>query len=271
MNLAIEGGQQTSPGPIVLFGSGETSTSGQKAFDVLFRRMTASPKVSLLETPAGFEPNSDLVIRRVAEFIEHHLQNFTPRVEIIAARSRNTRYSPDNPEIVGPMLDADLVFMGPGSPSYTIRQLRGSLAWQVLIARHYLGATLALASAATIAVSRYALPVYEIYKVGEDLHWKEGLDLFGLYGMPLVFIPHWNNTDGGEDLDTSRCFMGRGRFDRLMDILPVGVSVLGIDEHTALIIDMELQECQVVGSGGVTILHMDHEAARAKDTVDPAE
>ncbi len=81
------------------------------------------------------------------------------------------------------MLNADLIFMGPGSPSYAIRQLRDSLAWYYLIARHRLGAVLALASAATVAFSACALPVYEIYKVGEDLHWIEGLDFFKLYGL----------------------------------------------------------------------------------------
>jgi hypothetical protein len=67
---------------------------------------------------------------------------------------------------------------------------------------------LAFASAASIAVGRYALPVYEIYKVGADLHWVDGLDLFRVFGWELAIVPHWNNREGGDDLDTSRCFMG---------------------------------------------------------------
>ena len=116
-----------------------------------------------------------------------------------------------------------------------------------------------LASAATVAISTFALPVYEIYKVGEDLHWKEGLDLFGLYGLPLVFIPHWNNREGGDELDTSRCFMGQKRFARLMEMLPAGLTVLGIDEKTALIMDLELGICRVAGLGGVTLIHTGHQ------------
>jgi hypothetical protein len=243
------------PGLIVLFGSGETSSSGQKVFNFVFQSLSSSPRVALLETPAGFELNSARVIDRVKTFLLHHLQNYDPEITVIPARKRGTNYSPDDPAIVYPLLEADLIFMGPGSPSYAIRQLRDSLAWYYMLARHRLGAAIVLASAATIAVGAYSLPVYEIYKVGEDLHWKKGLDLFALYGMPLVFIPHWNNNEGGSELDTSRCFMGKERFAELMQTLPSELTVIGIDEHTALVIDPQKRECHVLGAGGVTLLH----------------
>lgn len=246
------------PGPVVLFGSGETSPSGRKVFDRVLRELPHPPRLALLETPAGFELNSDRVIGRVADFIRRRLQNYQPRVVAVPARKRGTDFSPDDPRIVAPLLEADLIFMGPGSPSYAVRQLRDSLAWHYLLTRHRLGAALALASAATIAVSAYALPVYEIYKVGEELHWKQGLDFFGLYGLPLVFIPHWNNNDGGQELDTSRCFMGQPRFAELMALLPPDLSVLGIDEKTALIMDLGAGICRVVGLGGVTLIHTGH-------------
>jgi cyanophycinase-like exopeptidase len=246
------------PGQIILFGSGETSPTGRKIFDQVFHTIPQSPRLALLETPAGFELNSHQVISRVGDFFTHRLQNYSPEVEIIPARKRGTQYSPDNPEIVEPLLDADLIFMGPGSPSYAIRQLRDSLAWYYLIARHRLGATLALASAATVAFSACALPVYEIYKAGEDIHWIAGLDFFKLYGLELVFIPHWNNNEGGAELDTSRCFMGKERFIHLMDMLPENMTIIGLDEKTALIIDPSRSECRVMGLGKATLIHTGH-------------
>jgi len=69
---------QSIPGPIVLFGSGETSPSGQKVFDQVFRRLPPNPRIGLLETPAGFELNSTQVIGRVGDFLKHNLQNFNP-------------------------------------------------------------------------------------------------------------------------------------------------------------------------------------------------
>ncbi len=242
-------------GRVVLLGSGETSPSGRKAFEEVFRRFDHPPRVALLETPAGFEVNSAQVIGRVADFLRHHLQNYRPQIEIVAARKKGTTFSPDSEEIIQPLWQAEVIFMGPGSPTYAARQLKDSLAYHVLIARHYLGADLVLASAATIAMSRFALPVYEIYKVGEDLHWKEGLDFFGLYGLPIVFIPHWNNAEGGSELDTSRCFMGRERFAQLIHCLPERSLIIGIDERTALFLDLASMSGRVFGQGGVTLIH----------------
>jgi hypothetical protein len=253
------------PGLIVLFGSGETSPSGRKIFDGILRLLPQSPRIALLETPAGFELNSHQVINRVGDFFIHRLQNYSPQVEVIPARKRGTPLSPDEPDIVAPLLKADMIFMGPGSPSYAVRQLSGSLAWYYLVARHRCGTALALASAATIAFSAYALPVYEIYKVGEDLHWIEGLDFFGLYGMKLVLIPHWNNQEGGTDLDTSRCFMGQERFAILMEMLPGEITVVGLDEKTALIIYPSRCECRVSGLGKITLLHTGHKHIHANN------
>jgi len=250
---------QPSPGPIVLFGSGETSPSAQKVFDYILRGMPASPQIALLETPAGFELNSAQVIGRIGDFLSHNLQNYHPRIEIVPARAKGSAFSPDDPGIVAPLLSADMIFMGPGSPTYAVRQLEDSLAWHTLQARHRLGAVLVFASAAVIAISRYALPVYEIYKVGEDLHWKPGLDLLGQYDLPLVFIPHWNNHDGGAELDTSRCFMGQRRFASLMAQLPTGLTVMGIEENTALILEPAIGEGRVIGAGGVTLIHTGHD------------
>jgi len=255
--------REYSPGPIVLFGSGETSPSGRKIFESVFRRLPEGPLVALLETPAGFELNSSEVIGRVGDFIAHRLRNYRPQVVIIPARKRGTEFSPEHPAIVEPVYSADMIFMGPGSPTYAVRQLKGSLAWGAILARHRLGAALVLASAAVVAISAYALPVYEIYKVGEELHWKQGLNLFSHYGLRLVFVPHWNNNDGGQALDTSRCFMGWARFSRLIELLPPNLTIIGIDEKTGLVIDPRTGECEVVGLGGVTLIHtgQPHEGA----------
>jgi cyanophycinase-like exopeptidase len=240
------------PGPIALFGSGETSPSGRRIFDQTFKRLPMSPRVALLETPAGFELNSAQVVGKVDNFLRQRLINYNPQTVVIPARKRGTAFSPDDPEITAPLLESDLIFMGPGSPTYTVRQLVNSRAWDYLLARHRLGGALALASAAAIAISSQMLPVYEIYKVGEDIHWKPGLDLLAPFGLSLVVIPHWNNQDGGDELDTSRCFIGQARFDPLVEMLPAGQTVVGIDERTGLLIDFESGECIVMGSGEVT-------------------
>ncbi|MGC8788264.1 MAG: CysS/YqeB C-terminal domain-containing protein [Anaerolineae bacterium] len=244
---------QTQPGLVILFSSGETSASGRRVYDWLFRRLSPPIRVAVLETPAGFQPNSALVAQKVADFLRHRLQNYRPQVMVIPARKRDTPFSPDDPQIVAPLLHSNVIFLGPGSPTYAVRQLKDSLAWYTLLARHRLGATIVFASAATIAASVYALPVYEIYKVGADLYWHPGLDFFGPFGLRLVFVSHWDNKEGGAELDTSRAFVGQVRFEQLRALLPTGVKVIGIDEHTALILDLNAQICQVKGCGGVTV------------------
>ncbi len=114
------------------------------------------------------------------------------------------------------------------------------------------GGCLVAASAAALTVGRFTLPVYEIYKVGQDLHWVDGLDLLGRFGLNLVVVPHWNNAEGGTH-DTRFCFMGATRFDALAAMLPQGVPVLGLDEHTACILDLATDQAEVKGIGGITL------------------
>lgn len=257
------------PGLVVLFGSGETLPVGQKVFDWLFRRLMTPLRVAILETPAGFELNSERVAGRIGEFLERHLQNYQPEVTLVPARRRGTPFSPDLPEIAGQLVDADVSFLGPGSPTYAVRQLRDSLTWHTLQAVHRLGAAVVMASAAVVAASSHTLPVYEIYKAGHDLHWQEGLGFFEHYGLRLVFVPHWNNRDGGSELDTSRCYMGQARFDELLKLLPAGALVVGIDELTALAVDLAGGACHVLGLGGVTLLSGDDERRFETGTVLP--
>jgi hypothetical protein len=241
-------------GRIAFLGSGETSLAGGRIFESLARLITDPLRIAVMETTAGFELNSFQVAGRVAEFLQTRLQNYKPTIDVIPARKKGTKFSPDNPEIIKPLLSANLIFMGPGSPSYAVRQLKDSLAWDIIRARHRLGATLVFASAATISVGAWALPVYEVYKAGEDIHTKLGLNLFADYGMNLSFVPHWNNAEGGIDLDTSRCFFGIERFDQWRKLLPQENVLVGLDEHTGIIMDFNTATCEVSGVSSVSVL-----------------
>jgi cyanophycinase-like exopeptidase len=255
------GATAMTPGLVVVIGSGETAASGRRIFHELFSDLSRPIRVAILETPAGFEPNSPWVAGQVADFLRARLRNFQPEIAVAPARKRGTSFSPDDPAIIAPMYDAHVIYMGAGSPTYAARQLRDSLAWRTLTAKHRLGASLVFASASALAISAQTIPVYEIYKVGQDVHWTDGLNLFGAFGLSLAFVPHWNNRDGGENLDTSRCFMGRARFAELLHLLPADVTVVGIEEHTGFLIDVGEGCCRVVGRGGVAILREGEETA----------
>jgi hypothetical protein len=95
-----------APGRIALLGSGETSLAGGRVFESLARVLPTPLHVAVLETPAGFEINSDRVAGRVADFLALRLQNYRPAISVVAARQHNTPFSPDDPEITAPLLRA---------------------------------------------------------------------------------------------------------------------------------------------------------------------
>ena len=241
-------------GPIVLLGSGETLPSSGKTHEFVAQRLPKNPRIAILETPAGFEPNSDVVAGKIKSYLERRLQNYNPTIEVVPARKQGTPYSPNNPDIVAPILNADEILLGPGSPTYGVRQLKDSLAIEMIVARQRRGGTLFLSSSATLAFGAFTLPVYEIFKVGEDLHWKPGVDYFKQFGLSLSIVSHWNNNDGGDELDTSRCYMGKMRYRELEKMLPPGQTIVGIDEHTSIILDFEEACCHVRGHDTITIL-----------------
>lgn len=262
----LEDNLSSEPGLIILLGSGETSPTIRKVYDWLFRQIDTPVEIAILETPAGFEPNSDYVAGQIGDYFRKHLQNFSPQVSIVPARKKGTVFSPDDPSILQPLYSADVIMMGPGSPTYAARQLHESEAWGTLQARHRMGASLIFASATTIASSVHALPVYEIYKVGQDLHWQHGLDFFGSYGLSLIFVPHWNNNDGGTILDTSHCYVGEERYRQLLAMLNgkhvddhppdhFKHTIVGIDENTALAVNPQTKRCHVMGMGQVRVIH----------------
>lgn len=239
---------------LVLFGSGEISDAGQQIHDQAFQLIgKSSIKIVLVSTPAGFQPNVDIVYKEIADFFLTRLPNYHPQVKIIFA---NDRSKANDKKLIEPVSWADYIFTGPGSPTYAVDHLKDTLLLDTIINQVKSGATLSLASAATIAFSRFCLPVYQIYKVGEPLGWKEGLDVYSRLFEKLTVVPHYNNTEGGAKLDTSRCFMGRQRFCKLLKLLPKAEKVWGIDELTGVIINLKTKSQKVLGKGQLRLIQI---------------
>jgi cyanophycinase-like exopeptidase len=252
-----EEAMQREPGVIALLGSGETAALGREAFVNVFRRLERPISVAVLETPAGFQPNSALVAAKVADFIAHRLQDFAPQVTTVRARYKGGPHDTDAPTTATALSAANCIYAGAGAPGFMIRQLQDTRLLAAIRQRHAQGAALVFSSAAALAVSAHALPVYEIFKAGADLSWLSGLDILGPFGYHLTIVPHWNNKEGGAELDTSHCFMGLERFERLQSLLPAQETILGIDEHTACILDLAAEQAQVLGRGTLTLLRQD--------------
>jgi cyanophycinase-like exopeptidase len=247
-------------GTLALLGSGETSAPGRKIHDFLMARLGTVPvQVAMLETPAGFQPNADGVYRKIGEFMEKSLQNFRPQVEYLHAYRKGSEFDPDSPDVAARLIEAQYVFSGPGSPTYAARNLQATRSLDAIVQAYARGAAVMLASAAAIAVGSYTMRVYEIFKAGADLGWDDGLHLLPMLGLGIdpVVVTHWNNTEGGAGLDTTHCYVGQERFDRLTEMLPEGTPILGIDEHTACILEPDGRAFRVMGAGTITVINGD--------------
>jgi hypothetical protein len=173
-------------------------------------------------------------------------------IEVAGLRRAADLVGPAGDAIIAKLAGAPLVFAGPGSPTYALRQWQGTLVPGVLAEKLALGGALTFASAAALTLGCVTVPVYEVYKVGEDPRWVPGLDLLSAIGLRVALIPHYDNAEGGTH-DTRFCYLGEDRLARLEDELPEGAFVVGVDEHSALCIDLDAQRAEVAGHGGVTV------------------
>ena len=238
----------------MILGSGETSPTMVTPHQRVFTRLGASGDVPavLLDTPFGFQENADELTERIQGYFRDSVGR---EVGVASLRSR-TVVADDPGTAARSMLalqQARWVFAGPGSPSYALAQWYDTGVVELLDDTLRTGGAVVFASAAALTLGAFTIPVYEIYKVGADPVWLEGLDVLGrATGLNAAVVPHFDNAEGGTH-DTRFCYMGERRLADLLDQLPDDAFVLGIDEHTGMVVDLDSGAIEVVGRGGVTI------------------
>ena len=237
-------------GTIVLMGSGELTSTMVEVHKALLASLGPHSTAAFLDTPAGFQLNVDQISQKAMEYFRLNVQR---QLNIASYRSEDNTTAFEAEQAFHVLREADYVLIGPGSPTYAVKELKATPIPDILRNNVNNGGCLTAASAAALTVGRFTLPVYEIYKVGEPLHWVEGMNILGEFDMNLVVIPHWNNAEGGNH-DTRFCFMGKPRFEALMRLLPEEVAILGLDEHTACIMNFHRGEALIRGIGSVTLL-----------------
>jgi Peptidase family S51 len=227
----------------VLMGSGETSPTMVDIHRDLVKRLDGDgrPTGLLLDTPYAFQENAPSISAKAQQYFA---ESVGLSVDVAPA---------DAESAASGIRTADWVFSGPGSPTYALDQWRDGPVQRALQERLRAGRGMTvLASAAAVTVGAKALPVYEIYKVGATPYWLPGLGLTGHLGLDVVVIPHYDNSEGGTH-DTRYCYLGERRLTVLEAELAEDGGVLGIDEHTAVIIDLDSETLEVHGRGGFTV------------------
>lgn len=229
-------------------GSGETSPTMIKLHRELIEAAGPGERV-MLDTSFGFQVNADDLTSKIQGYFSESIG-----VDLIAARWRRS----DDPVVereraLAHLSRASWAFAGPGSPSYALRNWQGTAIPDNFVSLAERGGVLILGSAAAATAGAHAIPVYEIYKVGDDPYWLEGLNVVGrLLGLEAVVVPHFDNREGGRH-DTRFCYIGEQKLTQLEAQLPAGVGILGVDEHTAVVFDLSTGGVSVHGTGGFTV------------------
>ena len=242
----------TLPRILTIMGSGETSPTMSKVHRDLISRMGTPPvPAAMLDTPFGFQENADDITAKAVAYFRESVQR---EIGVASYRSAEGADGVAYELMLACLRESRYVFSGPGSPSYALTQWKGGQVPAVLAEKVRSGGCVTFASAAAVTLGAFALPVYEVYKVGQRPHWLEGLDLLAEAGLRAAVVPHFNNAEGGNH-DTRFCYMGERRLSMLEVLLPEDVFVLGVDEHTALILDLDAGTATVAGIGTVTVRH----------------
>ena len=232
---------------IVVMGSGETAPTMVKVHREVLAGTVAGPAV-MLDTPFAFQMNRDELVTRTRSYFA---QSVGRDVEVAAWSG--TEDTAQQEKSLALLDRAAWAFAGPGSPTYALRHWRGTPVPAALAGVVRRGGTVVLGSAAAVTLGSHAVPVYEIYKVGAEPEWVDGLDLLGeLTGIRAAVIPHYDNKEGATH-DTRFCYLGDERLTLLEVQLPDEVGVLGVDEHTALVVDVGARTASVAGNGRVSV------------------
>jgi hypothetical protein len=251
---------------LAIIGSGETSPTMVTVHRELISRLgLTSPQAIVLATPYAFQENAADVSARTQRYFA---DSVGLQVRVAAGTSPNA-----DPAMAPPLIPpdeedearqaagiraADWVFAGPGSPSYALAHWQAGPVAAGLRDRVLAGDGLTvLASAAAATAGRFTLPVYEIYKAGGAPRWLDGLDLLGPFGLTVALIPHYDNAEGGR-YDTRHCYLGERRLAAMERSLPADAAVLGVDEHTAVLIDLRTGDVEIRGRGGMTVRRSGH-------------
>ncbi len=237
----------THYGDLVIMGSGELADSMAEVHRALLSAHSA-PRPVFLNSPAGFELNLEHINRKAEAYFQ---RNFGLPLTVADFPG------PDGtPTQIAAALTAiragNYLFAGPGSPSYALRVWRNSPIFAAVLERWREGATLVFSSAAALTLGAHTIPVYEIYKVGADVHWLPGLDVLAELGLSAAVVPHWNNRSGDQH-DTRFCFMGAPRLRKLEALLPADALLIGVDEYTAARIRPDARAGDVLGVGTVAV------------------
>ena len=253
------------PRILTIMGSGETAPTMVGTHRRLTALLPSPVRAVVLDTPYGFQENAGELATRAVDYFKTSV-NVDLRVAGLTRMKPSSDGQMPSPTQIERGLraveDADYLFAGPGSPTYSIQQWSDTPIRNLLASKLKDGGVVTFASAAALTLGVRTVPVYEIYKVGVDPYWHDGLALLREIGVNASVIPHYDNAEGGSH-DTRFCYLGERRLRVLESMMSADEFIIGVDEHTGLVINLDEERAEVVGNSTVTLRKGDRQVTFA--------
>lgn len=198
------------PGPLALVGSGEYLPVMAQMEGLLL----AGRPARYVQLPTAAAPEGEKSLNRWLKLgAEQAARLGVEQVPVVV----RDRAEADDPELAALVDGAGLIYLSGGNPDYLAKTLRGTAVWAAILTAWRAGAALAGCSAGAMALTGW-VPVLRTMRAA---HPDPGLGL-----LPhLRVLPHFDKMAGWvPDL-----------FTRVLIHPPEGVTMLGIDEETAIV------------------------------------
>ena len=210
--------RMAGPGPVALVGSGEYLPEMEETDAALLEIIggAASARVVILATASGLEPHES-----PARWTRLGLDHFARLGASVQPAPIYGREDALDPRWLPLLEDANFFYFSGGDPGHVVATLRDTPAWEVIRGRHLAGAALAGCSAGAMAICGLTARVRALAG-GEDAQWHPALGLLSR----LIVLPHFDRIGG---------FIGPERLARAVRAVPEGITLVGVDEETALV------------------------------------
>ena len=206
------------PGTVALVGSGEYLDVMNGVDSYLLETVggAAHARVALLPTASGLEGDGP---KRWNALGTRHFEGLG--VKDIRATMIIDAASANDPQQLALLQDADFYYFSGGNPQHTIETMQNSPAWDIIKQAYEHGAVLAGCSAGAMMLGSRTISLRQ-FMAGQSVQWVDALAI-----VPNVIItPHF---------DRMNRFVDQKTFRSLIQQLPPGYVMLGIDEDTALV------------------------------------
>jgi cyanophycinase len=207
--------QTYAAGDIALVGSGEYTPAMRATDLMLLAGLGEAPPVALIPAASGLEPGQP---ERWNGMGAAHFAGLGARPTPVALTGRADA---EDESVVAALRDQRLYYFSGGQPDHLLETLAGTPAWEVIRAAHAAGATLAGCSAGAMVLGGAMLSVRAL-RSGQPPSWRPGIGAVPEVGV----LPHF---------DRSRAWMSPELLERVRAAAPPGITVVGVDEDTALV------------------------------------